>query len=119
MRKVMPGCFLGWNGVGCLVGAAGLGGEAGYRGEAPREVGGKKGPRGVPGMLAKRFWGFLDVADWRGKMIAPGGGLFGMGGIVRGWVLTVGMGSCTVISSQKIRSTRYEKGHARVLFGVE
>ena len=71
MRKVMPGCFLGWNGVGCLVGAAGLGGEAGYRGEAPREVGGKKGPRGVPGMLAKRFWGFLDVADWRGKMILP------------------------------------------------
>ena len=79
----------------------------------------KKGSGEFFGMLAKRSWGFLDVADWRGKMIAPGGGLFGMGGIVRGWVLTVGMGSCTVISGQKIRSTRYEKGHARVLFGLE
>ena len=54
MRKVMPGCFLGWNGVGCLVGAAGLGGEAGYRGEAPREVGGKKGPQGVFRDVGKR-----------------------------------------------------------------
>lgn len=36
-----------------------------------------------------------------------------------GWVLTVNAGSCTVISGQKIRSTRYEKGHARVLLGSE
>ena len=89
MRKVMPGCFLGWNRVGFLARAIGFNGGVGYGGKVPQKVEKKKGFGGVFRNVGKKV---LGVPGCRGKMIAPGGGLFGMG--VRSWVLTMKAGSC-------------------------
>ena len=47
MRKVMPGCFLGWNRVGFLARAIGFNGGVGYGGKVPQKVEKKKGFGGV------------------------------------------------------------------------
>ena len=94
MRKVMPGCFLGWNRVGFLARAIGFNGGVGYGGKVPQKVEKKKGFGGVFRNVGKKVLGVPGCRGLAGKIIAPGGGLFGMGGIVRSWVLTMKAGSC-------------------------
>ena len=119
MRKVMPGCFLGWNRVGCLVGAAGFNGGVGYGEKFHGRLAGKGSVEKFSEMLAKRSWGFLKVADWREKMVCSRRRIIWNGRNGTRLGPDVKAGSCTVVTGHKIGSTRYEKGHARVLFGVE
>ena len=57
MRKVMPGCFLGWNRVGFLARAIGFNGGVGYGGKVPQKVEKKKGFGGVFRNVGKKVLG--------------------------------------------------------------
>ena len=106
MRKVMPGCFLGWNRVGFLARAIGFNGGVGYGGKVPQKVEKKNGFGGVFRNVGKKV---LGVPGCRG--------LAGKNDCSRWWTIWDGRdstqlgsddegGELYVITGRKIGSTR-------------